>query len=102
MAIVINIKNEANGLECIGSRAPGETIRKKIKKEIDAGGKVTLDFGGVEQITQSFADEMIGILVRAFGIEYIQKKLLLVNENEDIKNTLNFVISYSKDRRVVA
>ena len=102
MSLVINIKNEANGLECIGSRAPGEIIREKIKKEIDAGGKVTLDFGGVELITQSFADEMIGILVRAFGIEYIRKKLLLVNENEDIRNTLNFVIFYSKDRRVVA
>ncbi len=102
MALVINVKNEANGLECIGSRGTGEKIRNKIKNEIDTGGKVTLDFGGIEIITQSFADEMIGILVRAFGVDYIRKKLLLVNANEDIKRTLNFVISYSKKKNIAA
>lgn len=98
MARVINIKQEANGFDFVGSRSIGEKVRIKIKEAIDNNESVTLDFGGVTNITQSFADEMIGILIRAFGIGYIRKKILLVNETQGIKDTLNFVIKYSKQR----
>jgi len=96
--MVINIKKETGGFEFIGSRGAGEIIRKKMKKALDNGQKVTLDFGGVEQVTQSFIDEFFGIFVRAFGIDYIKGKVLLVNETQGIKDTINFVIKYSKEK----
>ncbi len=96
--MVINIKNETGGFEFVGSRGAGEIIRKKMKKTLDKGEAVTLDFLGVEQVTQSFIDEFFGIFIRAFGIEYIRGKVLLVNETQGIKNTINFVIKYSKER----
>ncbi len=96
--MVINIKNETGGFEFVGSRGAGEIIRKKMKKTLDKGETVTLDFLGVEQVTQSFIDEFFGIFIRAFGIEYIRGKVLLVNETQGIKNTINFVIKYSKER----
>ena len=96
--MIINIKNEANGYSIIGSRGVGEKIRGKIKPYLDMGEVVTLDFNGVEQITQAFADEVIGIFVRAFGLEYIKGKILLANETNGIRDTFNFVVKYSKER----
>ena len=96
--MVINIKNETGGFEFVGSRGAGEIIRKKMKKALDKGETVTLDFLDVEQVTQSFIDEFFGIFIRAFGIEYIRGKVLLVNETQGIKDTINFVIKYSKER----
>jgi TctA family transporter len=69
-----------------------------MKEELDKGNSVTLDFVGIEQVTQSFIDEFFGIFIRAFGIEYIRGKVRLVNETQGIKDTINFVIKYSKEK----
>ena len=98
MGIVISIKNEIGGLDFAGSRGSGELVREKMKPALDDGVDVTLDFTGIESITQSFADEIVGIFVRAFGIDYIKDSLRLNNANDSIKKTLNFVISYSKKK----
>jgi hypothetical protein len=95
---VINIKNETGGFEFVGSRGAGETIRKQMKPVLDAGASVTLDFSGIEQVTQSFIDEFFGIFIRSFGIDYIRGKVKLVNETQGIKDTINFVIKYSKEK----
>jgi len=97
MSIVINIKNETGGFDFIGSRGAGEIIREKMKVELDNQNSITLDFHGIEQVTQSFIDEFFGIFIRAFGIEYIRGKVRLVNETQGIKDTINFVIKYSKE-----
>jgi len=97
-SVVINIKNETGGFEFIGSRGAGEIIRQKMKPVLDSGGCVTLDFAGVEQVTQSFIDEFFGIFIRSFGIEYIRGNIRLVNETQGIKDTINFVIMYSKKK----
>ncbi|MDY0233103.1 MAG: STAS-like domain-containing protein [Sulfurimonas sp.] len=97
--MVINIMNETGGFKFIGSRGAGEIIRKKMKMQLDKEGEtVTLDFVGVEQVTQSFIDEFFGIFIRAFGIKYIRNRVRLVNETQGIKDTINFVIKYSKER----
>ena len=96
--MVINIKNETGGFEFVGSRGAGETIRKIMKRELDKGNPVTLDFVGIEQVTQSFIDEFFGIFIRSFGIGYIKGRVFLVNETQGIKDTINFVIKYSKER----
>jgi len=98
MSIIISIKNEIGGLDFAGSRGSGELVREKMKPILDKEENVTLDFTGVESITQSFADEVVGIFVRAFGIGYIKNNLRLNNANDSIKQTLNFVISYSKKK----
>lgn len=98
MSIVINIKNETGGFDFIGSRGAGEIIREKMKPVLDAQEELTLDFAGVDQVTQSFIDEFFGIFIRAFGIGFIRGKVKLVNANQGIKDTINFVIKYSKER----
>jgi len=95
--MVINIKNATGGFSFIGSRGSGEIIRELMKKELDKeDGSVTLDFLGVEQVTQSFIDEFFGIFVRSFGVNYIRGRIRLVNETQGTKDTINYVIKYSK------
>jgi hypothetical protein len=98
MSKVINVKQKLKGCDFAGSRGSGELIRLEIKPYLDRGERVTLDFGGIKTITQSFADEIFGIFVRSFGISYIKNTLLIVNYNEGIRSTINYVISYSKKR----
>ncbi|MDD3467499.1 MAG: STAS-like domain-containing protein [Campylobacterales bacterium] len=98
---VINLALELEGVIespiFIGSRGAGEIIRNKMDTFFDEGVEsITLEFLGVEEITQSFGDEIIGIYVRAFGVNFVKSKIKLNNANQSIKDTLNFVASYSK------
>lgn len=93
---VIRIKDFIENSNFAGSRKSGEKIREEIVEKVKEGGGVTLDFVQVNMITQSFGDEMLGILTRAYGIDYIRKNIRLNNHNDEIKNILNYVIKYSK------
>lgn len=100
---VINIKqifsDELNGISFVGSRLIGEKIREemdlKFGQNID---RITLDFLGIDEISQSFGDEIIGIYIRAFGTTFVRDKIALNNANQSIIDTLNFVVSYSKKK----
>lgn len=95
--VVLELKNIVETPEFIGSRGAGEIIRNKIdsflNNNIDC---VTVDFIGVDEITQSFGDEIVGIYIRAFGTDFIKSKIKINNANQSIRDTLNFVASYSK------
>ena len=94
---VIRIKDFIKNSNFAGSRKKGEKIREKIVQDIQSSEDgVTLDFVQIKMITQSFGDEILGILTRANGIGYIKNNIRLVNENKDIKDILNYVIQYSK------
>ena len=84
----------------LGSRFNGASLREQIKPLLDNNQKVILDFINIEEATQSFLDEIFGIFVRAFGTEYIKNKLFIENIKPSIKQTINFIISYSKKRRI--
>ena len=94
---VIRIKDFIENSDFAGSRESGEKIREQIEQHIsEKDDGVTLDFVHIRMITQSFGDELLGILTRGYGVEYIKKNIRLVNETEEIKNILNYVIRYSK------
>ncbi len=93
---VIRIKDFIGNSSFAGSRISGEKIRDLIVKEIEKSEDgVTLDFALIEMITQSFGDEILGILTRMEGIDYIRKNIRLVNNTNDIKDILNYVVKYS-------
>jgi len=80
----------------VGSRFSGEKIRALIEEELHKENNIFLDFEDIENITQSFADEVIGILIRAYGLDLIKKKVKLINANEKIRLIFNWVANYSK------
>ena len=91
---VIRIKDFIN-TDFAGTRVVGEKIRLEIEKSLPLGGGVTLDFVLLDMITQSFADEIIGIFVRVNGAKFVGENIRLVNANKEIIDTINFVIKYS-------
>jgi len=94
---IISLKSIFNNISFIGTRPSGEIIRKKIDNAIAVGKKAIIDFDGIDGITQSFGDEIIGIYVRFFGSDYIKKNIQAINYNEEIKTILNWVVRYSNE-----
>jgi len=95
MEITIKLNEIFPGIAFLGARASGEIVREKMEKAIDNGDTVIIDFDGIEDITQGFGDEIIGIFTRAYGKEFVKKNIKAVNYSESIKTVLNWVVSYS-------
>jgi len=95
MEIIIKLKEIFPGLDFLGARMSGEMIREQMEKSLDNGDTVVLDFDGIEDITQGFGDEIVGIFTRAYGKEFVKKNIKVVNYSEEIKVVLNWVVSYS-------
>lgn len=85
------------GIDMLGSRVQGEILRNMIFSVITKEKKkVVLDFENIRIITHSFADELLGIFVREFGINFMKENIRVVNANENIKKLLNAVVNYSQ------
>lgn len=77
----------------LASRVKAAEIRKSIEKTLrHTEESITIDFDEV-CITQSFADELVGILAYKFGRPGMQR-LHFKNCTEDHKKILNFVVSH--------
>jgi hypothetical protein len=57
--------------------------------------QIQIDLAGVESISQSYADEIFGVLVEEFGCEDVLQKIKLKNANDYILESIAIVI----DRR---
>jgi hypothetical protein len=95
MEIIIKLKKIFPEIAFLGARVSGEIIREQMEKAINNGDTVVLDFDGIEDITQGFGDEIVGIFTRAYGKEFVKKNIKVVNYSEEIKVILNWVVSYS-------
>lgn len=82
-------RSAAGGL--LGSRYGALPIRDEIEVLLDSHEKVALDFAGTNP-TQSFVDEVVGVLVIERG-PAVLSRLVFLNCNEDIKAILHFVVS---------
>jgi hypothetical protein len=93
---VVRIKDFIQNSDFAGSRQNGTKVRENISEKLKEGSGVTLDFVGINLITQSFGDEVVGILTRTHGIEFIKNNLRIHNSNDEIKSVLNYVVKYSQ------
>lgn len=78
--------------EFLGTRFLGEDARKAILDAADKGTP-TLDFGGVEGMSHSFADECFGVLVGDRGIAFLRDGVRFVGLRPDVKSVLRFVLA---------
>ncbi|WP_299227147.1 STAS-like domain-containing protein [Sulfurihydrogenibium sp.] len=95
--IVIKLKELFPECSSLTLRETGFEVRE-IMNEIllKYNRKVVLDFDGIEIITQGFGDEIVGVFVRKNGLDFVKNKIKVVNANNFIRGTLNWVVSYSK------
>jgi len=95
MEIIIKLNEIFPGISFLGARVSGELVREQMEKAIDNGDTVVIDFDGIEDITQGFGDEIVGIFTRAYGKDFIKEKVKAINYSESVKTVLNWVVSYS-------
>ncbi len=93
---VVRIKDFVQNSDFAGSRQNGAKVRNEILEKLKEDNGITLDFIDINLITQSFGDEVLGILTRMHGIEFIKKNIRIHNENDEIKSVLNYVVKYSQ------
>ena len=87
-------------IDFLGLRVEGEVVREKMEEIIMKEGKVAvLDFEGVRGITHSFADEIVGILARAFGKEWVKENIRVVNVNDNVRSMLNLAVKIALKQR---
>jgi hypothetical protein len=74
-----------------GTRFIGQQMRGELEALLDQHQSVEVDFTGLNA-TQSFIDEMVGVLVLHYGPAILQR-LSFKGCNEDIQTILHFVVS---------
>ncbi len=94
--IEIKVFEFFNGFENLSTRENGLLLRKEIEKLLEKNQYVVLNFEGINLITQSFADEVLGVLIRKNGIDFVRSKIKIKNASDFVKTIIKFVISYSK------
>ncbi len=73
-----------------GSRASGQLLRMELEEALQTEDRVTLNFVGVGIVTQSFIDEVVGVLILEYGPEILQR-LSFKGCNEDVQAVIHFV-----------
>lgn len=75
----------------MGMRQSALPLRTRIEEALQDGQSVTVDFTGVEA-TQSFIDELIGVLVGTRGPSILER-LSFKGCSESVRGVLRFVVS---------
>ena len=82
--IVVTLRNKESG---VGTRTSGEKIRHEMTNLYKQSNKtITLDFAGINIISSSFADELLGKLVIEFGFYGFNNVFKLKNMNADVQS----------------
>jgi hypothetical protein len=63
----------------ISSRFRASQLREEAVRFAVAGDFVELDFAGVRTISESFADELFGVLVEERGEEWFRARVKVIN-----------------------
>ena len=87
---VFSLKSNADK-DFFSSRTHAALLRKEIQTHLGFFQSVTIDFSDTE-MTQSFADELIGVLAFLKGPELF-KKIKFKGCSEEMKKIINFVVT---------
>ena len=75
----------------LGMRHTALPLRKSIEDSLASGSDVTIDFTGVEA-TQSFVDELVGVLVGKHGPSVLTQ-IKFKGCSQAVKGVINFVVA---------
>lgn len=77
-----------------GNRYSGSRLRGALELALAGRESCALDFTDVDTVTQSLADEVVGVLVRSRGPEVLDH-MTFTNCSPVVRDTLQFVADYS-------
>jgi len=68
----------------LASRTKARGLRSLLFQDLEAAGIVELDFKNVRSISDSFADELFGILAARHGVENLASKVKIENASRQL------------------
>jgi hypothetical protein len=63
----------------LASRQAAATLRAQIEQHVLTGDKVSIDLSAVFAISESYADELFGVLALRYGLEWLTDHVALHN-----------------------
>jgi hypothetical protein len=63
-------------------------LRENVLEEIALGFDVELDFKDVRSITNSWARNLIGVIAKQQGADFVKDHMLLSNMNKSVRATM--------------
>lgn len=97
MRTQISLNAYAHG-HLIGARATAAPLREQIEAPLLRGQEIVLDFGGV-QVTQSFTDELIGVLILRHGPDILDR-IIFRACSPDVRAIIEFVATDRCDQYI--
>lgn len=94
---IVHLQQLATDGRLLGARPAAFPIRDQIEQALQSGDNVVIDFAGIH-VTQSFVDELIGVLVMQRG-KAVLSSLTFKNCSSEVKAILHFVVSDRLDQR---
>lgn len=79
----------------LASRRLAADLRVGVAAALSEGHSVSIDLGNVESISESYADELFGVLAVGLGLEVFVKKVSILRANEHV---LRVIAHALKDR----
>lgn len=77
----------------LASRRSAVVLRQEVNASLEEGG-ATLDFSHVLNVSESYADELFGVLVEQHSLEWVFSRLNVRNAKPAILNTISSAIRY--------
>lgn len=68
----------------LASRSSARAVRLQVEELVKDDTKVELDLSNVESISDSYGDELFGILAIELGLEKFTSAVRLINAKEDV------------------
>jgi len=84
----------------VGTRSVAVPLRRQAEEVLRGSGEVVVDFTGIE-VTQSFVDELLGVLILRYGCDILQR-IVLKGCSDDVRAIIEFVASDRCDQYLKA
>lgn len=93
MTTIYSVPGESD----LASRTSAARLRSSFE-ECLAASTVRLDLTGVLSISESYADELFGVLVHQYGLEWVFSRLQVVGASPPVVRTIRTAIRYRLER----
>ncbi|HDS1666811.1 STAS-like domain-containing protein [Stenotrophomonas maltophilia] len=83
----------------LASRTSAARLRSSFEEKLSAS-TVCLDLTDVLSISESYADELFGVLVYQYGLEWVFSRLQVVGASPPVIRTIRTAIRYRLERDI--
>lgn len=83
----------------LASRSLASKERSALYRQLHDHEQIVIDLASVESISESFADELFGVLVLERGFDFVIKHVKIINAADDVLRSIAIAM---KRRRAIA